>query len=150
MCLHLSVSHFVHSRGVYPSMQWAGGVSQHAMGCLPLVQGGVQPPGHPQPPMQTPPGRHPLDTHTPFPLGRTPPLQLKQAVRILPPPPHPEMATEAFLLECILVLTMTLRPSKQASVKDKHALARTTRKHSSRMLTARLRRPYDLNIMADT
>ena len=27
MFLHLSVSHSVHRGGVYPSMQWAGGVS---------------------------------------------------------------------------------------------------------------------------
>ena len=44
MSLHLSTSHSVHRRGVYPNMQWLGGVH----------------PPEQTPPRQTPPSRWPL------------------------------------------------------------------------------------------
>ena len=78
-----SVCHSFCPQGLYPSMQWAGGVYPcMQLGCLLLGLGGCTPPGQTPPWEDTPPRQAPLA------LGQTqhppPPRRpLKRAVRIL-------------------------------------------------------------------
>ena len=96
MFSHLSVSHSVHSGGVYSSMHWADTPWQ-------------TPPEQTHPPGQTPPplGRYPLwtDTHI---LGRHPLPASHDSGRYA-------SYLNAFLLEILSLGTRSQRPKKQSN-----------------------------------